>query len=212
MSQRQTRHARGTGRMLLALVLAVIASVTLVGPAAAHTDLAGSDPAAGATLTTAPTTVTLTFEAAMVDLGATVVITGPDGQQYPTGVPVVDGADVRTEVTALGPNGTYTIGYRVVSGDGHPVDGEIPFQLEVPPAPTPTPASSTVSTPSQTPPSTAAPTTASSTSSTVTSTAVTTTAAGESSGSSGWLWVGVIAVALLVAGAAVVLVRRRHPE
>lgn len=43
--------------------------------------------------------------------------------------PVVDGSTVTVDLDGLGAAGEYTIGYRVVSADGHPITGSIPFQL-----------------------------------------------------------------------------------
>ena len=82
------RPRHGTRRVLrsvLVLVLVLVGAVAVGGTASAHTGLSSSDPADGAVLTAPPATVTLVFDAPMVDIGATVVITGPDGQQYPTG-------------------------------------------------------------------------------------------------------------------------------
>ena len=126
--------ARWMFRVVAALLVTVIGSITLVGTAAAHTELTGSDPTDGATLTAAPRTISLTFNEPLTDYAATIIVTGPDGQQYPTTEPVVDGAVASTELGALGPSGAYTVAYRVVSGDGHPVPGQLRFQLSAPAA------------------------------------------------------------------------------
>jgi hypothetical protein len=36
---------------------------------------------------------------------------------------------VSTSVAPLGPTGKYTVGYRIISADGHPVSGEVSFTL-----------------------------------------------------------------------------------
>ena len=127
------RHgSRRLAGSVLVLVLVLVGAVAVGGTASAHTGLSSSDPADGAVLSAPPARVTLVFDGPMVNIGVAVVITGPDGQQYPTGTPVVDSTDVRTDVPAMGPAGRYTVTYRVVSGDGHPVEGQIRFQLETP--------------------------------------------------------------------------------
>ncbi|WP_062352772.1 copper resistance CopC family protein [Herbidospora yilanensis] len=108
-------------------VLAVVAALLLPSaPAAAHTSLRSSDPAENAQVAALPK-VTLEFSESV--RFPAVVLTGPDGERYENGKPRVDGRKVVQDVgppSAL-PSGTYTIAYRVVSRDGHPVEGEIPF-------------------------------------------------------------------------------------
>ncbi|TKK83857.1 copper resistance protein CopC [Herbidospora galbida] len=108
-------------------VLAVVAALLLPSaPAAAHTSLRSSDPAENTRVTALPR-VTLEFSESV--RFPAVVLTGPDGERYENGKPRVDGRKVLQDVgpaSAL-PSGAYTIAYRVVSRDGHPVEGEIPF-------------------------------------------------------------------------------------
>jgi hypothetical protein len=56
------------------------------------------------------------------------VVTGPDGSRATSGKPRVDAATVRQPL-ATGPAGDYTVAYRVVSEDGHPVTGELTFTV-----------------------------------------------------------------------------------
>ncbi|WP_051759193.1 copper resistance CopC family protein [Herbidospora cretacea] len=111
-------------------VLAVVAALLLPSaPAAAHTSLRSSDPAENAQVTALPK-VTLEFSESV--RFPAVVLTGPDGERYENGKPRVDGRKIVQDVgppSAL-PSGAYTIAYRVVSRDGHPVEGEIPFTYE----------------------------------------------------------------------------------
>lgn len=45
---------------------------------------------------------------------------------------MVTGAKSTVQVTDTLPNGTYTVAYRVVSADGHPVQGSYPFTVADP--------------------------------------------------------------------------------
>jgi copper resistance protein C len=112
--------------MLLATLGLVIG---LSAPASAHTALAGMTPANGSSVTTAPTEVVLTFDEAVEDLGAAVVVTAPSGARVDSGKAVVDGARVSEHLTALTENGRYTVAFRVVADDGHPVTGTQTFDL-----------------------------------------------------------------------------------
>lgn len=124
---------------LLAAVLGVVLGTALgiasAAPALAHTALKRSDPEKNAKVESLER-VELEFNQP-VRL-PTVILRGPDGETYHTGKPKVDGALVTQDVADDLPPGSYTIAYRVVSPDGHPVDGEIPFTL-VAPEPTESP-------------------------------------------------------------------------
>lgn len=220
------------------MLLIVLGLVALPGTAAAHTSLRSSDPEDGATVTTAPSTVTLTFDGPISTAELEVVVTGPDGAQYQADPPAAEGSVVRAGLAPLGPPGPYVVAYRVVGADGHAVTGEIAFELAQPaPAPAPpassepaaaapppaSPPSSAPSepvAPSSAPSSTAAATTpdagnsaasppASGAGPSPTSASVQPAAASTaSSGISNWVWV-VIAVAAAAVGATLLIRRRR---
>jgi methionine-rich copper-binding protein CopC len=120
---------RQLSRLLVLILLTLAAGVGLAGPAAAHNVLTSSDPTDGSTLQTAPTTVRLTSDQPVQDFEPVVTVIGPDGNRYESGAPVVDSTVVTAGVNALPVAGAYSIAYRVVSADGHPVEGEIKFQL-----------------------------------------------------------------------------------
>src|SRR5918998_4729418 len=122
--------AWGRVRYLLALV-ALVGLVLLgsAGPAVAHNELIGSDPADGATVATSPAQVRLTFDLPPKPGFSTVTVTGPHSSQWQAGPPAEAGAVVSAPVRALGPAGQYTIAYQVLSADGHPVRGVVRFTL-----------------------------------------------------------------------------------
>ena len=120
---------RQLSRLLVLMLLTLAAGVGLAGPAAAHNVLTSSDPTDGSTLQTAPTTVRLTFDQPVQDFEPVVTVIGPDGNRYESGAPVVDSTVVTAGVNALPVAGAYSIAYRIVSADGHPVEGEIKFEL-----------------------------------------------------------------------------------
>jgi copper resistance protein C len=123
----------GTRRLLgRAGVMALVVGLGLLlgsGPAWAHSRLESSDPVAGASLATGPQKVSLTFNEPVQPGFTVITVIGPDGADYRTGsVSEVDDT-VGIGVRPLGPAGGYQIGYRVVSADGHPISGSIPFTL-----------------------------------------------------------------------------------
>ncbi|OBF28501.1 copper resistance CopC family protein [Mycobacterium sp. ACS4331] len=139
-------------RAMAAVLLSVFVALLLAAaPAGAHAALSSSDPAAGARLVTAPQVVTLTFNEPVQHQFSTVVVTGPQGRNHVVGEPAVADREVRATLDTLDGNGTYTVAYRVVSADGHPVSGKYDFQLS---APTSTATSATSAAPETTAPRT----------------------------------------------------------
>ncbi|MGW7478283.1 copper resistance protein CopC [Nonomuraea muscovyensis] len=121
-------------RLLTVLVLAC-AAAGLPAPALAHNVLVGSDPKDGATLSSAPTRITLVFDQPVRQGYAQVGVTGPDGAAWADGEAVVAAEKVSVKVRPLPANGAYTVGYRILSADGHPVTGKITFTLRAAVAP-----------------------------------------------------------------------------
>jgi copper transport protein len=119
-------------RLLRVLLAAWCLLVVLpAAPAWAHAALLESDPADGALLTEAPATVELRYsEPVGTSLGAVRVL-APDGSRVDTGrVSLRD--DGHTVVAPLQPemaHGTYTLLWRVVSQDSHPVTGASTFSI-----------------------------------------------------------------------------------
>lgn len=120
-------------RLVVLVVGALLAALTVVGlatPASAHDVLLSSIPAAGAKLTTGPSLVRFNFDAPVQLGNDTIVVIGPDGKQWErTSHATVLNDSAATQVAPLGPAGTYTATYHIISADSHPVSGSISFQL-----------------------------------------------------------------------------------
>lgn len=194
---------------VLGLALAAAALVGLAPAAAAHSELTGSDPAAGAELSAVPEQVRLTFNERVEPQFATIALTTGDGQAQVIpnrveGAEVV--ADVPPEVAAAAGEPTpWRITYRVVSGDGHPISGTIDFTVTAPAA-TPSP-SATDSAAASAAPSTAASTSATPAPATPDAVAADPVSGTDSSVPWGWV-VGGLVLLVLIAGAVAVLARR----
>ncbi|MBG0830731.1 copper resistance protein CopC [Planomonospora sp. ID67723] len=117
------------------LTVLLLAGATLLGagtPAQAHNVLIGSDPEDGARLAAGPERITLTFDQPVRQGFAKISVTGPDGTRWEDGEAAVNGEKVTIGVGPLGPAGEYTVGYRILSSDGHPVAGKVAFTLTTP--------------------------------------------------------------------------------
>jgi copper resistance protein C len=118
-------------KCLSVLLLAGLGLFALAAPASAHNSLTSSNPGDEATLDSGPGQVVLTFDQPVQEGEGlnSVAVTGPDGKPWQGGPAEVDSNVVTAPVRELGPKGVYTIGYRIVSADGHPVSGELTFTL-----------------------------------------------------------------------------------
>jgi methionine-rich copper-binding protein CopC len=125
-------------RALAALGLAAAALVAAAPSASAHASLRSTNPRAGATVTDLPRQVVVTFDDT-IGTPAYVTVTGPDGRAD-TGAATVNGPAVSVALRPGGNPGSYTVAYRVVSDDGHPVEGTFAFRLAgSSPSPSPSP-------------------------------------------------------------------------
>jgi copper transport protein len=102
----------------------------LAGPAWGHATLVSSTPAGGDTLPAAPATVGFTFsEEVTTGLGGIVVL-DRNANRMDRGVTTRPAPNqVRADLRADMPAGTYLASYRVVSADGHIVTGAIVFAV-----------------------------------------------------------------------------------
>lgn len=132
--------------------------IGLPWPAAnAHAGLVSSTPKSGAHLKVLPTQVKLQFEEDLLSLGEAptnvLVIRDPDGVQIDKADSSISGRFLTVRLNPSSKVGIFTANWRVVSGDGHPVEGS--FQFSVTSSPTATPMVSATPSPSATLPRTA---------------------------------------------------------
>lgn len=137
-------------RQLLSALLGALAFVSLLltaGPASAHDAAESSSPADGATVATAPAKVSITFNNVPLGLGSEVKVTDAGGADWADGkVEIVD--NVASQKLREGaPAGKYTVVWRVVSSDSHPIEGTFAFTATAAAAGAPTGPVATVGTP-----------------------------------------------------------------
>jgi methionine-rich copper-binding protein CopC len=138
---------RGMRARIIAVLALAAAGVAVSATAAgAHATLDSTSPRAGAVVQGRLTAVRLTFDEA-VGTPAFIVVTGPQGR-VDTAATRVDGAVVSAELGNSLPAGRYTVAFRVVSDDGHPVESSYTFQVKAAASPAPS-ASAGVAAPSQ---------------------------------------------------------------
>lgn len=123
-------------RVLACLLFALGALVWSAAPGQAHTELIGSNPASGQRLDAAPERVELTFNQALLGSGAAVRLRDSAGATVATEAAVVQGAAVTVQLPAALAGGAYEVTWRVVAGDGHPIEGRFSFAVAAAAAPT----------------------------------------------------------------------------
>ncbi|WP_239020643.1 copper resistance CopC family protein [Nakamurella antarctica] len=112
--------------------MAVIASVLALlgaGTALAHNALTGTNPADGAQVSVGPSEIVLTFDQTVQNYEPLVTVTGPDGGRWQGSPIAVLNNTVTVPLSPLGPAGDYTVAFRIISADGHPVEGTSTFTL-----------------------------------------------------------------------------------
>ncbi|MEU9867552.1 copper resistance CopC family protein [Actinomadura sp. NPDC048021] len=178
MTRAALRGAAGAAALaaILTALTAILAATAV--PASAHTALTSASPEKDATVA-APSQIVLTY-GDPVRLPR-VVVTDGSGRQYQTGPARAVDNKVTQAVGGTPPDGKYTVGWRVVASDGHPVEGAYTFTVRgssgaAQPAPSPT--------------------------------RTTVISTNDSGGSSGWLWIGLVALVLVAAAGAVAWFRR----
>lgn len=134
---------------LATLLLGAGLTLAVATPAQAHDELVSSYPEADSTITGSPAEITLSFSGELIAgmQSAAVEVIAPDGQNIATDAPSEDGTSITQHLAPNPPAGLFTVRWKVVSSDGHPISGEYTYTV----APTDAVPSSPAATPSTAP-------------------------------------------------------------
>ena len=115
-------------RGVIAAVLLALLAPTMAG---AHAVLVKSSPARRAVVVAPPPRVELVFNERLEPAYSTVSVWAPDNRRIDDGKVVVGPDDPRRLIVGIRPvaPGTYTVKFRVLSVDGHIVEGTFPFDV-----------------------------------------------------------------------------------
>ncbi|MFS0852944.1 copper resistance protein CopC [Microbacterium sp. 179-I 3D4 NHS] len=121
-------------RFAVGMAVAVVAVLATAVPASAHDSLVHSTPAADERLASAPESVVLTYSGELLVLGestqgAVVLVIDADGRDWATGEVAVTGNTVTAALEPGMPDAGYQVRWQVVSEDGHPISGVVPFTI-----------------------------------------------------------------------------------
>ncbi|MFG2955013.1 copper resistance CopC/CopD family protein [Streptomyces sp. NPDC048291] len=134
-----TRRSRTslTALLLLGAVLALLLGGA--GTASAHATLTRSDPADSAILKTAPKQITLTFSESVSVSDGSLRVLSPKNLRVDRGAvghAAGKGGTAQVRLAGKLPEGTYTVAWRAVSSDSHPISGAFTFSIGQPSATT----------------------------------------------------------------------------
>ncbi|MGN6443196.1 MAG: copper resistance CopC family protein [Arthrobacter sp.] len=120
-------------RQLLGLVLGsfilAATSLGLAGPASAHDAAESTSPAQGASLAAPPEEVSVTFSNKPLGIGSSFSVKDSGGTEWADGsVQIVDNVATQ-KLRQGGPSGAYTVAWRVVGSDSHPIEGTFTFTV-----------------------------------------------------------------------------------
>lgn len=121
-------------RFAVGMAVAAVAVFATAVPASAHDSLVHSTPEADESLATAPESITLTYSGELLVLGdstqgAVVLVIDESGRDWATGDVEVSGNTVTATVEPGMPDAGYQVRWQVVSEDGHPISGIVPFTI-----------------------------------------------------------------------------------
>ncbi len=136
-SARPPRALRRAAALLAGLGVLLGLLLATAAPASAHAALIRTDPADGSVVRTAPQRVVLTFSEGVLLSADSLRVLDPRGTDVAAGAPGhANGPDSgATATVALRPglgNGTYTVAWRAISQDSHPVGGAFTFSIGSP--------------------------------------------------------------------------------
>ncbi len=122
---------RAVRRGLVSVALVAVSALVFASPAAAHAELVSSNPGNGERLEDAPAEIELTFTESVNLLEGGIRLLDGVGETVSTPDPVVSGRTLTWPMPPTLDDGAYTVSWRVISSDGHPVAGAFSFGVGI---------------------------------------------------------------------------------
>lgn len=114
------------GGLVLAALVALLSLAPLT-PAAAHDVIEAAEPADGSVVAAVPAAVRLTLNNPPIALGSEILVKDESGTSQSDGPVVIVDNHVDQAVKPGAQAGRYTVVWRVVSSDSHPIEGRFSF-------------------------------------------------------------------------------------
>lgn len=119
-------------RVSIGLLALLLFSITNIYSSFAHSSMIEQFPKGNSIISEMPQEVKLTFDEELLDLGSgnSVTVRNPEGKEITIGATTLFSSNISRELTASTIAGKYSVSYRVVSADGHVVEGTYQFILK----------------------------------------------------------------------------------
>ena len=119
----------GALALMVTLLMCTLVAGVQAPHAWAHASEVATTPIDGELLDAVPSTVRIEFDEDLIDAGAAIVVTAPDGSRVSDETPTVKRQALVTRLDPTAGDGEYAVAYRVVSEDGHTVKGRFTFTV-----------------------------------------------------------------------------------
>jgi methionine-rich copper-binding protein CopC len=118
-------------RKNLIIVLVCVIAVLSSPNSSAHGEITASSPERFTNTTPIPTQVSIEFDGNLQTLDGQVIntidVVDSTGLTVSFGDPIIEGGKISTKLSGQSAAGVFTVNYRIVSADGHPVEGSYTF-------------------------------------------------------------------------------------
>jgi methionine-rich copper-binding protein CopC len=118
-------------KLVFSALLLMIFTYTNPNPATAA-ELTSSSPAAGSSITSAPSVATITFSNSIGDVGNSVTVTAPNGDRVDDGSLQIADTKVLVGLKPLTIGGEYSVEYEVATSEGETLIGRYKFTFVAP--------------------------------------------------------------------------------
>lgn len=116
-------------RVRAQLLAAALAALSFTSQAFAHARLIESIPAADSSVGASPTEINLRFNEPIEARFSGIDLSGPDGAAVSTGATASQDKDMTVPVPSTLAPGVYDVNWRVLSADGHKLEGNFKFEV-----------------------------------------------------------------------------------
>lgn len=117
--------------MVLTISISIFALAIAVPTAVSHTSFVSSNPAAGSVVVQWPDQISIEFDEDLISIGGEkanfIVVNNSVGDQVSNNDENIDSNVITVSLSPNQVEGPVLVFYRVVSADGHPVEGEFTF-------------------------------------------------------------------------------------
>ncbi len=132
MSETNMTLQRLSRRFLATLVATFLVLLGTSGAVMAHDAVTGTTPANDSTVAVMPETIEISMSNTPATLGSQVLVLDQAGSNWAQGDVTVLDTVASQAVRSGAPAGAYTVKWRLVSSDSHPIEGEFSFTAAAP--------------------------------------------------------------------------------